>query len=110
MNQADITWEGASGAKYGYWIRSFYTDWKELPGNYIYAKETAPDSGKWIAVYVGQTMNLRNRLAGHEKEAEAIRNGATHIHAHTSSSNESERVAEERDLIMKLNPPCNERL
>jgi predicted GIY-YIG superfamily endonuclease len=110
MSEPEIMWEGTSGKKYGYWIRSLYTNWKELPGNYIYAKETSPGSRKFLPVYIGQTVNLSQRLADHEKEAEAIRRGATHIHAHTSSASEDDRLAEERDLIVKWSPPCNERL
>ena len=110
MNEPEIMWEGASGQKYGYWIRSFYTNWKAAPGNYIYAKETNPGSRKWVALYVGQTTNLSQRLANHEKEAEAVSRGATHIHAHTSSADDDVRLAEERDLIAKLSPPCNDRL
>jgi hypothetical protein len=47
---------------------------------------------------------------GDEKEEEAIRLGATHVHAHTSSAAEDERLDEERDLIVKWVPPCNERM
>ena len=110
MNEPEIIWEGVSGKKYGYWIRPIYTSWKEMPGNYIYAMEAGPGSREWVPLYVGQTVNLSQRLADHEKEAELIRRGATHIHAHTSSAAEQDRLAEERDLIAKLTPPCNERL
>ncbi|HXG28617.1 MAG TPA: hypothetical protein VNJ47_07205 [Nevskiales bacterium] len=110
MSQPDIYWEGASGQKYGYWIHGFNTAWKEASGNYIYAKETSPGSGRWVPIYIGQTKNLADRLADHEKEACARRNGATHIHAHVSSSDEAARKREEADLIAKWKPVCNEQL
>ena len=110
MNEPDIMWEGASGRKYGYWSSSLYASWKEVPGNYIYVKETSLGSGQWTPLYIGQTANLNQGLAGYEKEAEVIRRGATHVHTHISSPEEQERLAEERDLVAKLRPPCNERL
>jgi hypothetical protein len=105
MAEPDIHWEGSSGKKYGYWIHKIGTTFKDAPGNYIYAKETRP--GYWRQVYIGQTSSLAERLADHEKEACAKRNGATHIHAHTSSDSEQVRRAEETDLIDKWDPVCN---
>ncbi|HLJ58976.1 MAG TPA: hypothetical protein VKZ50_04515 [bacterium] len=99
-----IDWEGASGKKYGYWIYLIGSDFKDQPGNYIYAKQTRP--GWWAAIYIGQTSSLQDRLADHEREACAKRNGATHIHAHTSGD-ENTRRAEENDLIEKWDPVCN---
>ena len=106
MATADIQWEGASGKKYGYWIYKIGTTFKDEPGNYIYAKESSPN--RWRPVYIGETGSLRDRLADHEKEDCATRNGATHIHAHTSSNDVSVRRAEESDLIEKWNPVCND--
>jgi hypothetical protein len=108
MAEPDIYWKGKSGAKYGYWIHPIGTEFKDAPGNYIYAKETEPR--KWRPVYIGQTSSLRDRLADHEKESCAKRNGAMHIHAHTSSNSEDTRRSEESDLISKWNPACNEQL
>jgi predicted GIY-YIG superfamily endonuclease len=106
MSEPDINWEGVSGKKYGYWIHKIRTEFKDEPGSYIYAKETKPNS--WAPVYIGQTSSLKNRLADHEKENCAKRNGATHIHAHTSSNTEETGKAEEIDLIRNYRPVCNE--
>jgi predicted GIY-YIG superfamily endonuclease len=103
-----ITWPGKSGKQHQYWIHPIGTIFKEEPGNYIYAKETRP--GYWAPCYIGQTKNLNERLEGHEKEACAKRKGATHIHAHTNGNGEAARLAEEKDLILKWQPPCNEQL
>lgn len=105
MAQPDIHWTGKSGRKYGYWIRPLGTNFNDAPGNYIYAKETSPKN--WSPVYIGQTSSLATRLADHEKEACTRRNGATHIHAHTSVENEVDRRNEESDLIARWNPVCN---
>jgi hypothetical protein len=99
-----IDWEGKSGKKYRYWIYPIGTTFKDEGGNYAFAKETKP--GYWSPQYFGQTKSLKDRLGDHEKEACAKRNGATHIHAHLNA-NEADRLAEERDLIQKWNPPCN---
>jgi predicted GIY-YIG superfamily endonuclease len=108
MSDPQIYWEGQSGKKYGYWIHPIGTSFKDAPGNYIYAKETQP--GRWKPLYIGQTSSLKDRLGDHEKESCAKRNGATHIHAHTSSDSEATRKAEESDLISKWKPVCNEQL
>ena len=83
------------------------TDFKDSPGNYVFAKEVSP--GQWSPVYIGQTNSLKTRLGNHEKEACAKRNGATHIHAHTSGGEEA-RLKEEKDLITRWKPTCNDQL
>lgn len=105
MADPDIYWEGVSGAQYSYWIYPIGARFKDEPGNYIYAKQVQP--GRWRPVYIGQTSSLQDRLADHEKEACAKRNGATHVHAHTSSGDEAKRRSEEEDLIAKWSPACN---
>lgn len=99
-----ILWPGKSGIKYTYWIYKLGASFKDEGGNYIFAKETNP--GSWTPVYIGQTDNLDKRLEDHEKYPCAIRNGATHIHAHLNSKKE-DRLAEETDLIQGWNPVCN---
>jgi len=102
-----INWSGKSGTNYKYWIYEIGNKFKEEAGNYIFAKETKP--GYWKPVYIGQTVNLDERLENHEKETCAKRNGATHIHAHLNSKKE-DRLSEEKDLIQKWQPTCNEQL
>ena len=106
MAEPEIYWEGASGKKYGYWIHKTGTTFEDEAGNYIYAKESSPK--RWRPVYIGETGSLLNRLSDHEKEPCATRNGATHIHAHTSPNNDSGCRVEESDLIEKWNPVCND--
>jgi predicted GIY-YIG superfamily endonuclease len=106
MVDPDIYWKGASGERYGYWIHIIGATFEDSPGNYIYAKETRP--GYWSPVYIGQTSSLADRLADHENETCAKRNGATHIHTHTSSEVDRVRISEETDLIKVWNPICNQ--
>jgi len=108
MNVApNILWPGKSGQEYTYWIYPINSSFKEEGGNYIFAKETVPK--KWIPVYIGQTENLNERLENHEKETCAKRNGATHIHAHINNDKNA-RLVEEKDLIIRWQPVCNEQL
>ncbi|MBB5035163.1 putative GIY-YIG superfamily endonuclease [Prosthecobacter vanneervenii] len=100
-----ILWTGESGAKFKYWIHPIETNFTKSAGNYIFAKESSP--GKWRPIYIGQTNDLSRRLGEHANDNTCIdRNGATHIHAHTQADEEA-RLAEEKDLIRKWNPPCN---
>jgi len=101
-----IMWAGLSGKEYKYWIYPLGTSFKEEPGNYVFAKESRPNY--WSPCYMGQAANLNRRLGDHEKEACAKRNGATHIHVHLTPGGETVRRTEERDLILKWKPPCNE--
>lgn len=103
-----INWTGKSGREYTHFIYSIDQTFKDVPGNYIFAKETSPH--KWSPCYIGQTGSLRDRMDGHEKEACARRHGATHIHVHVNSSAEDARRAQERDLIEQWQPPCNKQL
>lgn len=98
------TWTGKSGTVYTYNIRPLDNNWNDVGGNYIFAKETTPTH--WTSVYIGQTGSFRDRLPNHEKRPCAIRNGATHIHAHTNG--ESAREAEETDLLANHETPCND--
>ena len=99
-----IIWPGASGKQYRYWIYPIGTSFKDSPGNYIFAKET---SSGWTPIYIGETDSLKDRLSNHEKMPCVKRHGGTHVHVHTSSSDEQTRRAEESDLLAKWDPPCN---
>jgi hypothetical protein len=103
-----ILWQGKSGKDYKYWIYPIGTSFKEEPGNYIFAKQTQPNY--WAPCYIGQSKNLNDRLENHEKEGCAKRQGATHIHAHLTNGGEAVRKAEEKDLIIRWKPPCNDQL
>jgi len=103
-----IKWPGQFGTEYTYWIYPIETNFSEVPGNYIFAKETSPS--KWSPVYIGQTKNLSDRLSNHEKEDCAKRNGAKHIHIHKTEGSEAAKLKEEKDLIVRWKPPCNEQL
>jgi hypothetical protein len=103
---ASINWAGESGKEYQYEVYPINTSFQALPGIYIYARQA--EDGSWIPVYIAQTRDLHQRLEGHVRVANAVENGATHIHAHYCSSGQAARCSEERDLILRWQPVCNE--
>ncbi|MEQ1755205.1 MAG: hypothetical protein ABL973_13850 [Micropepsaceae bacterium] len=48
------------------------------PGIFIYAKRGA--DRQWQALYIGETVNMQDRLAFNEIAADALMSGATDIH------------------------------
>jgi hypothetical protein len=105
MSERIIMWSGASGNKYKYWIYPINTNFKDSPGNYIFAKETSPE--RWSPIYIGETDNLRDRISNHDKMHCVKQHGGTHVHIHNSSSDETLRRAEESNLLANWDPPCN---
>ena len=105
-SSALIKWRGKSGKEYSYEVHPIETSFQPLPSNYIYAKQA--EDGSWIPIYIAQTRDLHQRLEGHVRVDDAIQNGATHIHAHYCSAGRAARCTEERDLILRWQPVCND--
>jgi len=97
-------WTGASGKKYEYKIHTIDADWNDVPGNYIFAKETSQRN--WEAVYIGETESFKDRLPNHNELPCIRRNGGTHIHAHVNQDSQA-RLDEESDLLANIQTPCN---
>ncbi len=102
-----FTWTGKSGLSYQYQIYPMGTSLNDLPGNYVFARESSPN--RWAAVYIGQTENLRTGLPRHGELPGAIRDRVTHIHVHLHRGGELARRAEETDLLAAIAMPCNRR-
>jgi len=105
MGEETIDWPGKSGKVYRYWIFKIDHAFSPQPANYIFAKETRPST--FSPIYIGQTSDLSERFDNHHKMPCIRRNGATHICAHKSSSNETERLSEELDLVKRWQADCN---
>ena len=58
-------WTGASGKEYVYEIHSIGDTWNDVPGNYIFAKETSPHH--WEAIYIGETESFKDRIPDHNE-------------------------------------------
>ncbi len=100
-------WPGQSGKEYQFEIYPLDATFRPLPGVYIYAR-LFPE-GYWGAVYISQTRDLHQRLEGHVTIEDAMANGATHLHAHYCSAGQGARCSEEKDLILRWRPVCNDR-
>jgi|SRR6185295_12889330 len=102
-----IDWMGRSGRLYRYWFVAVATATgiKADAGNYAFVKQLA--NGNFVPLYFGQAVLLNARLPNHERWAEAVRLGATHMMGHTTPGGESVRCAEEQELIGYWDPPLN---
>lgn len=101
-----IKWIGQSDRKYEYDIHTLDTTHKAVPANYVFAKQTEPNT--YNPIYAGETGDISERFDNHHKMPCIIREGATHICTHTSSSDDKVRKAEESDIIERWHPPCND--
>ena len=101
-----ISWLGQSGNQYQYEVCSVDTVFRPLPGLYIYAKQS--EDGSWVPLYIAQTRDMHQRLEGHVTLQDAIANGATHVHVRYCAAGQATRCSEERDLILRWQPACNE--
>ena len=76
-------WPGASGRSYLYHVYLFGTALKPEAGNYIYAKLNSQN--QWVPLYIGETDDLQERVATHEKRECVKQNGVIlHTSTHTS--------------------------
>lgn len=103
---ASCQWPGESGTEYQYEIYPLDAEFRPLPGNYIYAR--LAEDGSWVPIYIAQTRDLHQRLEGHVRMDDAIAHGTTHLHAHYCAAGQAARCTEERDLIKRWQPVCNE--
>ena len=102
---ATCVWTGESGTRYAYEIYEVGTKFNAVPANYIFAKVNT--SNRWEATYVGETQDLSVRFDNHHRKACIDRHGATHIHVRVNDGRKDARLAEERDIRQRYNPPCN---
>ena len=102
MENEKANWLGESGKVYNFNVYSTDTAFKEIDGNYIFAKKT---TAGWDAVYIGEG-DLKTRTQDEEHLKCAISKGFTHYHVHINQ-NEELRKQEETDLIGG-NPECLE--
>ena len=104
----NITWRGTSGQSYAFETHPFGTQFNPVSAVYIFCRQGA--SGKWEALYVGETQSLEQRLntgiGSHDGYARASRLGMTHIAALVVAG-DAERLRIETDLRHGLNPLAN---
>jgi len=109
MSNLAVNWPGNSGTTYTFDVYEMSTDWNDVPGIYIFAKEI--QSGSWKAIYVGETGSFKTRMTtSHGEWLNALLEGVTHVHAMVDHSGSNGRLAIEDDLILSLRPPLNQKL
>jgi excinuclease UvrABC nuclease subunit len=81
--------------------------WNHVSGVYVFAGTNTQN--QWHALYVGQAESFANRIPSHERWPEAVRAGATHVHAKAVGS-AAERDALEQSLIRAYQPRLNTQL
>jgi excinuclease UvrABC nuclease subunit len=79
-------------------------NWAQIGGIYIFAGVNAQN--QWVALYIGQTDNFRNRIPQHDQWSQAVRLGASHVHAMVEQR-EDVREAIEKALIGTYQPALN---
>ena len=98
QNPQSVTWRGASGDGYTYWVYqipvAFVTG---VEGNYVYSKL---ENNVWVPLYIGQgDLGVRANIEKHHQSQCLKSKGATHVHVHTNER-EADRTAEECDLLL----------
>ncbi len=97
-----VTLVGASGTSYAFKAYPKNSSWNAVAGNYAILRQV---SGGTV-VYVGESANLRDRMACHHRQPCFDRNAWTHL-AFRGEGSAVRRLAIESDLMAKYKPTCN---
>ena len=100
-----LNFTGKSGRQYVFRTYPISTSFLPVAAVYIFTKKTGY---LHTPVYVGQTVNVRERFSNHHAAACIRARGATHVSIMRVDSL-ARREAIERDLIEGYQPPCNAR-
>jgi len=97
-----VVWSG-----YEFGVYDPDTNWADVAGLYIFAGVNARN--QWVPFYIGQTTSFQDRIPNHENWSEAVRLGATHVHARVESQ-AATRDRIEAMLIRTFQPALNVQL
>ena len=105
---ADYTVTGKSGEQYRFEVYPKDSIWNEVAAVYLVTKRTIkPDGiGSHVHIYIGETENLKNRFASHDKEGCFTKHGANCVCVLQVSSGQA-RLAIEADILAGSDWPCN---
>jgi hypothetical protein len=97
-------WLGLNDTRHQFWFFDLsLKDLNSQPGLYMFVRFA---NQVWEPLYVGIADDLRTRLTGHERWAEARALGATHLVVQGLAALAARQKAEQ-DLIGYWNPPLN---
>ena len=97
-------WPLGNGQTIEFTIYDSNANWNNVAGLYIFAYRVGQTD--WYALYVGQAVDFSSRMPSHERWDEAVRLGATHVHALVVPL-VANRDKWEKMLIQTLHPPMN---
>jgi len=104
-----VTCKGFSGKSYSFDVDPIGLAYEAKPGVYIFSK--LGDNGKWMAVFVGSTLDLNATLKTYLKihpKLECLQSeGSTHIGTMLILGGDIERDRVVDDLKKSLSPSCN---
>ncbi len=101
---------GKSGNKYDFDVYPSNTSWDDGFACVYYISKRTPKSdgsGNHTPIYVGETSDLKDRLANHHKQNCFDSHNYNAVSRH-QLSNEQSRLRVESDLIAAFGPPCND--
>jgi len=97
-------------AEYEFMVFTPDVKWNDVGGIYIFCgKVNVNGQLLWNPLYIGQAQSFAARLSGHDRWQEAVKLGATHIHAMVVQQ-EANRDKIEAYLVEKWKPPLNTHL
>ena len=105
-----LTLTGQSGQTYNFDVYPSDASWNSgIACVYYISKRTkkSDGTGSHNAIYVGETEDLKDRLANHHKQQCFDSNGYNAVSIHQESNSQS-RLSVESDLIASHDLPCND--
>lgn len=104
---ADATFKGKSGTPYQFEVFPIDTAFNPIEAVYIFTERTVNNGvGSHRFIYIGEALDLQNRISGHEKFVPAKMEGANCICVMRTSGQHYRQNAE-TDLIRANNTPLN---
>ena len=94
-----VTWLG-----HEFSVHPHGDSWLSVAGLYIFAAKNL--AGQWLPLCIGQAASLAERIPTHERWQEAVRLGATHVHASVVAQ-KAKRDSLEDQLILAYQPGLN---
>jgi hypothetical protein len=100
-----VTWTSSQGVQFNFVIFDPRATWPCQAGLYLFCRFD-PGTRMYQPLYIGQCNDFSVRLGAHERWAEALRAGATHVLL-VSVDRQGDRDKLEGILIRELQPGLN---
>jgi len=97
----------ANWLEYTFEVHKHDAPWSDVGGIYIFCGVSSQN--KWVPLYIGKAMSLKDRLGNHDRWDEAEALGATCVHAMVVPT-QTQRDAIEARLVRAYQPRLNTQL